>query len=123
RGIWNGFIAELAALLSLVIGIWAALKFSHLTRSVLENHVSWEPRNIQIAAFILTFVLVVIGMSLIAKVLTKTAGLVGLGLVNKIMGGVGGLLKSVLLLSVILNLFSKINTHGVLISEETTENS
>ncbi len=123
RGIWNGFIAELASLLSLIIGIWAALKFSHLTRSVLENHVSWDPKNIQVAAFILTFVLVVIGMSLVAKVLTKTAGMVGLGLVNKIMGGVAGVLKTVLILSVLLNLFSKINQNGVLLSKETTEKS
>ncbi|MBF6608441.1 MAG: CvpA family protein [Flavobacterium sp.] len=123
RGIWNGFIAELASLIALVVGIWAALKFSHLMRGILENHVSWNPKSIQVAAFILTFVLVVIGMSILAKILTKTAGMVGLGLVNKIMGAVAGLLKTVLLLSVFLNLFSKINTNGALISQESTEQS
>ena len=122
-GIRNGFFAELGSIISLIIGIWAALKFSSITASALENHVSWNPQKIQIAAFILTFIGVVIAISLIAKVLTKTAGLVGLGLVNKIMGGVLGMLKSVLILSVLLNLFGKINSNENFATKETTDNS
>ena len=123
RGFWNGFFAELGSLISLLIGIWAALKFSSVTASVLENHISWSPQKIQIAAFILTFIAVVVAISLISKVLTKTAGLVGLGLINKIMGAVMGLLKSVLILSVLLNLFGKFNANGDLVSKESTDNS
>ncbi len=123
RGIWNGFFAELGSLISLLIGIWAALKFSTLTASTLENHVSWSPQKIQILAFILTFVAVVIAITLITKMLTKTAGLVGLGLVNKIMGGVLGLLKTILILSVLLNLFGKINANEHFATKETTDQS
>lgn len=123
RGLWNGFFAELGSLISLLIGIWAALKFSVFTASFLQNHVSWNPQKMQIIAFIITFIAVVVGITLISKILTKTAGLVGLGLVNKIMGAVIGLFKSILILSVMLNLFSKINIDGAIVSKQTTDNS
>lgn len=60
RGLWNGFFAELGSLISLLIGIWAALKFSVFTASFLQNHVSWNPQKMQIIAFIITFVAVVL---------------------------------------------------------------
>ena len=122
-GFRNGFFAELGSLISLIIGIWVALKFSSVTAAALENHVSWSSQKIQIAAFILTFIAVVVAISLISKVLTKTAGLIGLGLVNKIMGAVMGLIKSVLILSVLLNLFGKFNANGIIASKESTDSS
>lgn len=123
RGLWNGFFAELASLISLLIGIWAALTFSAKTAVILQNYVSWEPVKVHIVAFIFTFLLVVVGIGIVGKILTKTAGIIGLGIVNKIMGAVIGILKSVLIVSVLLNTFSKINVDGAIISKETIDNS
>lgn len=123
RGIWNGFFIELASLLSLLIGIWAAIHFSHLAGSVISDYVSWNPTTVQIVAFGLTFVLILIGISLLAKVFTKLASFAGLGLFNKLLGGLFGLLKMTLIISISLNLFAKWNGDGRLLSIEKTEKS
>ena len=73
RGFWNGFFIELASFVSLLLGIYVAIKFSYIMKSILVGHVSWNPKSIQIVAFILTFILVVIGISFLAKFLTKIA--------------------------------------------------
>ena len=123
RGIWNGFFVELASLLSLLVGIWVAFKFSNIMRAIIEGHVSWNPRTIQVVAFALTFIVVVVSISLLAKIFTKLASFAGLGLFNKMAGGVLGLVKMTLIISVTLNLFAEINSGEGLVSHETTKKS
>lgn len=119
RGIWNGFFVELASFLSLILGIYIAIKFSFLTQSIIESHVSWSPKTVQIVAFALTFVLVVVGITALAKVFTTLANFASLGLVNKAGGGFFGLLKTILMLSVLLHFFHKFNEKADFVSKET----
>ena len=123
RGFWNGFFIELASFVSLLLGIYVAIKFSYLMKLMVASHVSWNPKTIQIVAFIITFILVVIGISLLAKFLTKMANLASLGIVNKVMGSVFGLLKMILMLSVLLSLFQKINFDYTFAAKSTIDNS
>lgn len=123
RGIWNGFFIELASFVSLLLGIYVAIKFSHLMKTYVGNHVSWNPKTIQIVAFIITFIVVVIGISLLAKFLTKMANLASLGIVNKVTGGVFGLLKTILILSISLNVFQKINVNYTFAEKATIDKS
>jgi membrane protein required for colicin V production len=123
RGFWNGFFIELASFVSLLLGIYVAIKFSYIMKSILVGHVSWNPKSIQIVAFILTFILVVIGISFLAKFLTKIANKASLGIVNKVMGSVFGLLKMILMLSVLLSLFQKINFDYTFAKKSTIDNS
>ena len=109
RGLWNGFFVELASLISLLAGIYVAVVFSGLLESVIKAHVSWNAQWIGITAFALTFILVVVAISLLSKVLTKVAGFSGLGLFNKLLGGLFGIVKMVLILSVSIALLSKIS--------------
>lgn len=119
RGAWNGFFVELASFVSLILGIYIAIKFSFLTQAVIEGHVSWSPKTVQIVAFLLTFVLVVVGVSMLGKVFTTLANFASLGIMNKIGGGFFGLLKTVLILSVSLHFFHKFNERTGLVSKET----
>jgi membrane protein required for colicin V production len=89
----------------------------------LEKHVSWEARTIQITAFVLTFVLVVVSISVLAKSLTTIANFASLGLINKLLGGFFGLLKTILILSITLNLFQKLNSNHNFVSKETMDKS
>lgn len=123
KGIWNGFFVELASFASLLIGVFLAIKFSYVMQSILSGHVNWNPKSIQIVAFTLTFILVVVGVSVLAKAFTTMANFAGLGIFNKLFGGVFGLLKMVLILSVILILFEKINSNHTFAAKETLDNS
>lgn len=123
QGIRNGLFVELASLISLILGIYFAIKFSFLTKEMLSGFVHWNPKTIQIVAFIITFILVVLGISLLAKFLTGIANFAQLGVINKLGGGFFRLLKTVLVISIFLNLFEKINFNNTFAKKETLDNS
>lgn len=123
RGIWNGLFVELASFVSLLLGIWAALKFSNTLNIWLQSFVSWSPKTIMIASFALTFILVFIGITLLAKVFTTLFSFAGLGIINKILGGVFGAFKMVLIVGVSLGIFEKINFANHFAEKETLEKS
>ena len=123
RGFINGFFIEIASLVSIVIGIYAAIKFSSLTGDFLGKHLSWNPYAIKIMAFALTFLIVLIAISLLAKFLSTIAAMTGLGLFNKISGALLGMLKMVLILGIAISFLEKINDGKALVSAETEEKS
>jgi membrane protein required for colicin V production len=123
KGIRNGLFVELASLISLILGIYVAIKFSYLAKIMLNGLVHWNPKTIQIVAFLITFLVVVVAISLIAKFLTSIADFAQLGVINKLGGGFFRLLKTILILSIFLNLFEKINFNNMLAKQETLDNS
>ena len=122
KGLWKGLFAELAALVSLLIGIYIAVKFSGFVATMLQGHVA-NPKYVSITAFAITFAAVVIGIILLAKVFTKLASLAGLGIVNRLLGGLFGGIKIVLILSVSLNFFLKLNGNNTFAEQKTLDNS
>lgn len=123
KGIKNGLFVEIASFVSLLLGIYLAMKFSSLMRDIIAKHVSWNPTNIQVTAFILTFLLVVVGVYLLAKFLTGIADFAHLGLVNKLGGGFFRILKTILIISIVIALFEKINFNNIFAKKETLDRS
>lgn len=123
KGLRNGLFVELASFVSLLLGIYLAVKFSAFTAKTLSGFVHWNPKTIQVIAFLLSFILVIIGVSLAAKILTKIANFAYMGWINKAGGGGFRLLKTVLILGVFLNLFEKINFNNFFAKKETLDNS
>jgi membrane protein required for colicin V production len=123
KGIKNGLFLELASLISLILGIYIAIKFSYKVREVLTGHVSWSPKYIETIAFGLTFIGVVLAVHLLAKVFTGIMDFAFLGWINKLAGGFFSVLKTILLLSVLFNLFQKININNMIAKEKTLNNS
>ena len=123
RGLWKGFFVELASFVSLIIGIFIAIKFSGFTADFLRKESESDSHYIEIAAFAITFILVVVGIILLAKVFTKIADFTALGWLNRLLGGIFGLLKMLFILSVLLHFFQKINFNGNLVSEEKLNES
>ncbi|WP_348812163.1 CvpA family protein [Flavobacterium maritimum] len=123
KGIKNGLFIELASLISLLAGIYFAIKFSSFMKNILSGFFHWNPNTIQITAFILTFIVVVIGISLLGKFLTGLADFAYLGLPNKIGGGFFRVLKTVLIVSIVFTVFEKINYNNFLAKKETLDNS
>ena len=123
RGIWNGLFVELASFLSLLVGIWAALKFSNTLNLILQSFVSWSPKTIMVVSFALTFILVFIAITMLAKVFTTLFSFAGLGIFNKILGGVFGIFKMVLIVGVSLGIFEKVNFANHFAEKETLEKS
>lgn len=123
RGVWRGLFVEFASFISLLLGIFIAVKFSGLTADLIRDKFSEGFAYVEIIAFALTFILVVIGIILLAKVFTKIADFTSLGWINKLFGGIFGLLKMVFILSVLLHFFDKINHNTEIVKEEKLNES
>ena len=123
KGIRNGLFVELASLVSLLAGIYFAVKFSSFMRDVLVGFVKWNPNTIQVVAFILTFIAVVMVVTLLGKFLTGVADFAFLGWLNAIGGGFFRVLKTILIISIVFAVFEKINYKHYLAKKETLDNS
>ena len=123
KGLVNGLFLELARFISLLLGIYIAVKFSNFATEVLGGFVHWNPKTIQIMAFIITFILVIVAITLLAKVLTGIADFAYLGWINKLGGAVVRVLKTVLIISVFLSVFEKINYDYFFAKKETLDES
>jgi len=110
-------------LVALIGGVWGSIHFSYFIGDFLKESVSWTEKQISLAAFAITFVLIIIVVSLLGKFLTKLADLAALGMVNKVLGGVFGLVKLGLVLSIIFIFFHRMNSTITFIEEETLEES
>jgi membrane protein required for colicin V production len=121
RGLFKGFLAELAGLVALVVGIYAAIHFSDATFEFLAIFFSWEEKILSIIAFALTFFIIALLISLLGKLLTKMAHLVALGLVNRLLGGIFGMLKMAFLASLFFMFLESFDLFQV--DQETQEES
>ena len=123
RGFMKGFFIEIASLVALVGGVYGAMNFSFYASDILQKYVNWDAKYIQIAAFSLTFLAIIILVSLLGKLMTKLVETIALGLVNKIFGGVFGFLKIAIMLSFILLFFNQINSTIPFIKQKTVDES
>ncbi len=126
-GLINGFIkglfVEIASLLALVLGVYGAIHFSVFAANLLQSRFDWSEKTINITAFAITFVIIVLAISLAGKALTKIADFAALGIINKLLGGVFGALKIGLILSVVLIVFDKMNRTLPFVDESELEDS
>ena len=111
KGFVDGFIKEVAALAALILGIWAAIKFSSFTAAKLYDYFDMTGRYVGIIAFIITFLIVVVIIHLTGFLIDKLVKAVALGLLNRLLGMIFGILKSTLILSVIFVILNAIDEH------------
>jgi membrane protein required for colicin V production len=123
RGAMKGFFVEITSLLALVLGVYGAIHFSSFAAKFLESKGDWNEKTINIIAFAITFVIIVLVISLAGKALTKLADFVALGILNKLLGGVFGALKIGLILSVLLIIFNKLNNTLPFMEKKDLEDS
>ena len=115
NGFVKGFFVELASIVSLILGIWAAVEFSGLVQQWLSKYLTWSNDSIRLAAFILIFVFVVILVHLIATLTEKFVHAIALGIFSRLAGAVFGALKAAFILSILMIIISKIENFTVTI--------
>lgn len=123
RGFIKGFLVELASLVALVAGIYGAIHFSYFAGKYLANKTEWSENTINLVAFAVTFVIIIIIISLAGKLLTKLVNMIALGILNKLLGGAFGLLKMAFLASVVFLFFNAVNNDNNIVEQKTLDNS
>lgn len=123
KGFSKGLFVSLASLVALVAGIYVTVHFSDLVGTYLAQYVDWGDNVIKLTAFALTFIGVVILISLSGKILTKIADFASLGILNKLLGAAFGVLKFAFISSVVIIFVDAANRSLHLIKRETLESS
>jgi membrane protein required for colicin V production len=107
-GFSKGFFVELASVLSIILGVWAAIAFSGIVQRWLSKMVDWSPTSIKLVAFIIIFIMVVIVVHLIANLFEKGIRAIALGIFSRLAGAVLGAIKGAFILSILILLITKI---------------
>lgn len=123
RGFMKGLFVEIASLAALVAGVYGAIHFSHYASDKLGDLVDWSEKYVNVAAFAITFFIIVLLVSLAGKAFTKLADFAALGILNKILGAAFGVLKIGFILSVVLIIFSHTNRNIEFVSQDKLNNS
>jgi membrane protein required for colicin V production len=123
NGIRNGLLVELASIIALIAGLYGAIHFSYIVGDYLSANMEWDGKYIPLIAFLITFGIIIVVVSLVGRLLTKIADFVLLGLLNRIAGGIFGALKVAVLLGALLVFFDGTNERTGIIKKETLEKS
>jgi len=119
KGVSKGLINELAQLVALIGGIFIAGNFSWFVGDRLSNLFSIGEKYINIVAFIITFVGVILLVVVVRKSIEKIVKATSLSLLNKLGGLVFGALKSAFLVSCLFYVINKVDDRAVLLKAET----
>ncbi len=119
RGIKRGLIFELFSLLGLIVGIYAAIKFS----AFISEKIAIEGEYSILITFFITFVAVVLLSMFLGKCVEGFIKVMKMGVLNNILGGTLGLLKAVCIISILLYYITLIDSKHVIISKSVEEKS
>jgi membrane protein required for colicin V production len=123
RGLMKGLFVEVASLAALILGIYGAIHFSNFAAEFFESRVEWDEQYLNIAAFAITFIIIVMVISLAGKALTKIADFAALGILNRFLGALFGVIKIALILSVVLIILDKTNKSIPILGDDDLEKS
>lgn len=123
NGFRKGLIIKVASILALIVGVYAGFHFSSFAGEWLSKQFNWSGSTLSIGAFVVTFLGVVIGIHLLARMLEKVVDLTALSLLNKLGGMVFGMIQALVLLSVISFTLDNIFGYREWLPEKQVESS
>jgi len=123
RGFKKGMIHMVASLAALVLGIFGAIKLRPMFASLLDSIFDISPDYMNVIAFSVAFVFIVLVVHLVAFVLEKLFKAVALNLVNRLLGMGIGLLVTAFVISIILWPVNQVNAEKQIIKPERIEGS
>jgi len=112
-----------ASLLALILGIFGAIKLRPIFASLLDSLFDISPEYMNIIAFSVAFVSIVVLVNLVAFVVEKVIKAVALNLINRILGMGFGLLVTAFVISMILWPINQVNQEKQIIKPERIEGS
>ena len=113
----------MASLAALVLGIFGAIKLRPMFASLLDSIFDISPDYMNVIAFSVAFVSIVLVVHLLAFLVEKLIKAVALNLVNRLLGMGIGLLVTAFVLSMILWPVNQVNAEKQIIKPERIEGS
>ncbi|MBR1706401.1 MAG: CvpA family protein [Bacteroidales bacterium] len=119
RGLSKGFLEQVLCLAGVILGVWAAFRFSGLVCTWLKPYLDISETVLNVVAFALILVAAAYGALLLAKLLTRIVEMALLGWLDRSLGLVFACLVTALVLSVVIILFDTLNVKFALVPEDT----
>jgi membrane protein required for colicin V production len=117
-GFKKGLLLSLASLIGIVVAVYCAVFFSGFVEAYLIDWFNWSSDANSVAAFLITFFLIMFLFSLVGRILTKVADFAMLGIFNKLLGGVFNVLKYAFLVSVVFMFVNNSENYRILSQEQ-----
>lgn len=122
-GIRKGFIAQVISIISIVAGVWLSFRFSELLTGWLSQWIHTSHVLLQIIAFIIILIVVILAFTALGKLLEATIKIILLGWLNRLLGVIFAILKYVLIIGLILVAFDWINSELGLVRKSVLDSS
>ncbi|MBO6045001.1 MAG: CvpA family protein [Bacteroidales bacterium] len=122
-GITKGFIEQVIALVSLILGAWLAFKFSTVVSDWLKPYFEVSETVMNVISFAVIMVAVVLVLFVLSKILTGVTKLVMLGWLDRLLGLVFALLKAGLIIGILIILFDTLNVKFEFVEEKVLDES
>ncbi len=119
KGWRRGLIFEMAALVGIIVGCWAAIHFSSWVADLLDL----KGDSALLIAFFITFLGVVIGSYFLGKAVEGFIKMVKADALNRILGALAGMAKCLCVLSVLLNFVLLIDYNHIIITPKVQQES
>lgn len=123
QGLRKGFIAQVVAIISLILGGWLAYRFSSALTGWLGQWIEAPAAAMNIISFIIIFAIVVTLLFLLGKILEASIKIILLGWLNRLLGLIFALFKYVLVLGLLTVLFDSINGKFNIVQESYLNSS
>ncbi len=123
KGFREGLIIEIATLVGLFLGVYAAIKYSYYTEDLLKDFFDLSTKYISYIALAITFIVVIVAVYILGKILTKFIDVLSFGLLNKLLGTVLGIAKYFIIVGVLLLIVDALNSKFQFLSVETQNES
>ena len=122
-GLNKGFIKQLASIVGLVVGLFAAKALYEAVAEKISPIVDGSMTAAHIISFVAIWLIVPLLFIFVASLLTRAMEAISLGWINRILGGVLGVLKYLLLASIVIVLIEYLDPDNKLIDKTKKENS
>ncbi|MCR5547854.1 MAG: CvpA family protein [Bacteroidales bacterium] len=122
-GISKGFVKQLASLAAIILGAWAAFRFSEMLSAWLQTKLTMDPKLVYVISFAIIVVLAVLLLNLIGNLIVNALKVADLGWLDRVLGFFLGIFKAALILGLLIFIFDGINEKWHLVDPAKFENA
>ena len=124
RGIFRGFVFELVTVVGLILGYIISITYMSLVAGYILSYFPSAPESaVKLISFFALFVGTNLLLRMVANIITKTLKIAMLGWLNRLLGGMLGMLKSIIIMSIIVFIIDLIPFSSTLLQQVEVQTS
>ncbi len=122
-GISKGFVKQLVEILAILVGAWAAFRFSSALSMYLAQYLTFDKQVIRVICFVIILIVAALLLSLLGEMLTRFLKLASLGWINHLLGLIFGIVKTCFILGLLILLFEALNNSLQFVRDGALDNA